>query len=197
MKKTNTSVNAPETKTAILLDAEREDSKFDYRQAEEIFSRSEAEAYEDRGGFFDDEAPVVELGYHKAVLIGWEEVRSKAYCGRDGQRYEAKAYLSLTFMVGNAELKTRAYGKQFNSFKIQMNKAYRGLFDYTPAKEALGKLVGKNVDIWVQYNDVLGELQADYYDKEAYARYRAERNQVDASSIRGGSKNRPTEKKAC
>lgn len=197
MKNTNNTVNAPASKTAILLDAEREDSRFDYRQAEEIFSRSEAEVYEDCGGFFDNDEPIVTLGYHKAVLAGWKEVRSKAYTGRDGQRYVAKAYVELTFMVGNAELKTRAYGRQFNSFTIQMNKAYKGLFNYTKATEALNSLVGKYVDIWVEYNDVLGELQAEYYDKAAYARYRAEKNQADAAQIRGGSKNRPTENKVC
>jgi len=188
-----TSINAPATTTAVRLDAEREDSKFDYRRSEEIFSRSEAEAYEDLGGFFEDEAGVISLGRHKAVYLRSEVERARTYVGRDGQTYEQKAYLKMTFGVEGKEFTTRAYRMQFNSFKIQANQKFHGIFTYTPESKALDELVGQTFDIWVIYNDMIRELQADFYDKAAYAARKAK--QAQAGNIRGGY-GRPTENKA-
>lgn len=187
-------INAPATQTAIRLDAEREDSKFDGRQATEIFSQSEVEAYEDRGDFFEDEAPVVSLGHHKAIFLGYEVEKAKAYTGRDGQRYEAKAYLKMHFSVDGVELVSRLYRAGMDSFKRNVNKAYKGLFIYTPEKAAMETLRGKQIDIWVKYNDMLNELQAEYYDVEAYKKYKAE--QAKAAYVRRTGTNRDTENKA-
>ena len=178
---------------AVLLDAEREDSKFDYRRSEEIFSRSEAEAYEDLGGFFEDEEGVISLGHHKAVYLRSEVERAKTYVGRDGQTYEQKAYLKMTFEVEGKEFTTRAYRMHFNSFKIQANQKFHGIFTYTKESQALEELVGQTFDIWVTYNDMIRELQADFYDKAAYAARKAE--QAKAGFVRGGY-GRPTENKA-
>jgi len=178
---------------AVLLDAEREDSKFDYRRSEEIFSRSEAEAYEDLGGFFEDEEGIISLGHHKAVYLRSEVERARTYVGRDGQTYEQKAYLKMTFEVEGKEFTTRAYRPQFNSFKIQANQKFHGIFAYTKESQALEELVGQTFDIWVIYNDMIRELQADFYDKAAYAARKAE--QAKAGFVRGGY-GRPTENKA-
>jgi len=196
MKKTNNTVNAPATKTAILLDAEREDSKFDYRQAEDILSVSEVEAYEEGKGFFDDEAPIVELGYHKAVFTGWEEVKEAWKTARDGSRYLSKAYLKMKFSVKGLEFESRAYAKNFSSFQRQMNAKHHGIFNYTKCKQALNDLVGTEVDIWVVWNDTLNEEQAEFFDREAWAARKREQAQVGADSVKSGNK-RSTENKAC
>lgn len=187
-------INAPATQTAIRLDAEREDSKFDGRQATEIFSQSEAEAYENRGDFFDDEDPVVTLGYHKAIFLGYDVEAAKAYTGRDGERYETKAYLKMRFSVDGVEFVSRLYRAGMDSFKRNINKAYKGLFTYTPEKKAMELLVGEQIEIWVKYNDMLNELQAEYYDVEAYRAYKAEK--AKAAHIRRTGTNRVTENKA-
>jgi len=189
----NSAVNAPASSVAVRLDAEREDSKFDYRRSEEIFSRSEAEAYEDLGGFFEDDEGVISLGHHKAVYLRSEVERARTYVGRDGQTYEQKAYLKMTFEVEGKEFTTRAYRMHFNSFKIQANQKFHGIFTYTKESQALEELVGQTFDIWVVYNDMIRELQADFYDKAAYAARKAE--QAKAGFVRGGY-GRPTENKA-
>lgn len=189
----NSAVNAPASSVAVRLDAEREDSKFDYRRSEEIFSRSEAEAYEDLGGFFEDEEGVISLGHHKAVYLRSEVERARTYVGRNGQTYEQKAYLKMTFEVEGKEFTTRAYRMHFNSFKIQANQKFHGIFTYTKESQALEELVGQTFDIWVVYNDMIRELQADFYDKAAYAARKAE--QAKAGFVRGGY-GRPTENKA-
>lgn len=179
---------------AVLLDAEREDSKFDYRRSEEIFNRSEVEAYEQGKDLIDDdEAPVFELGYHKAYFKAYESVKGKISVGRDGQRYESAPYVKFTFTVNGADFTTRAYEKGFESFKRQMNKTHNGIFQYTRTSQALETLMGCPVDIWVKWNDVLNELQADFYDVEAYKAYKAKQAQI--GNVRGGY-GRPTENKA-
>lgn len=196
MKTSNNNINAPASKTAILLDAEREDSKFDFRRADEIFSMSEAEAYEQTDTFTLDESEVITLGHHKAVFLGHEIVDGKAITGRDGERYVTKAYLKMKFLVDGVQLESRLYRKNFDiSFKKNINEAFRGLFKYTPESAALKFLEGKQIDIWVVWNDVLGELQAEYFDREAWEAERKERAKVGAETRRG-SNSRPTENKA-
>lgn len=179
---------------AVLLDAEREDSKFDYRRSEEIFSKSEVEAYEQGKDLIDDdEAPVFELGYHKACFKAYESVKGKISVGQDGQRYESAPYVKFTFTVNGADFTTRAYEKGLKSFKRQMNKTHNGIFEYTRTSQALETLKGCPVDIWIKWNDVLNELQADFYDVEAYKAYKAKQAQI--GNVRGGY-GRPTENKA-
>lgn len=179
---------------AVLLDAEREDSKFDYRRSEEIFSHSEVEAYEQGKDLIDDdEAPVFELGYHKAYFKAYESVKGKISTGQDGQRYESAPYVKFTFTVNGADFTTRAYEKGLKSFKRQMNKTHNGIFEYTRTSQALETLKGCPVDIWIKWNDVLNELQADFYDVEAYKAYKAKQAQI--GNVRGGY-GRPTENKA-
>lgn len=179
---------------AVLLDAEREDSKFDYRRSEEIFSKSEVEAYEQGKDLIDDdEAPVFELGYHKAYFKAYESVKGKISVGQDGQRYESAPYVKFTFTVNGADFTTRAYEKGLKSFKRQMNKTHNGIFEYTRTSQALETLKGCPVDIWIKWNDVLNELQADFYDVEAYKAYKAKQAQI--GNVRGGY-GRPTENKA-
>ena len=190
----NSAVNAPASSVAVRLDAEREDSKFDYRRSEEIFSCSEAEAYEQGKDLIDDdEAPVFELGYHKAYFKAYESVKGKISVGQDGQRYESAPYVKFTFTVNGADFTTRAYEKGLKSFKRQMNKTHNGIFEYTRTSQALETLKGCPVDIWIKWNDVLNELQADFYDVEAYKAYKAKQAQI--GNVRGGY-GRPTENKA-
>ena len=181
---------------AILLDAEREDSKFDYRQSEDILSTSEVEAYEEGKGFFDDEEePAVTLGHHRAMFTKWEEVKETTKTARDGSRYVSKAYLKLTFMVNGTEFNSRCYGKAFESFKMNVNATHHGIFNYTKSSKVLDLLVGEFIDIWVIWNDTLNELQAEFFDRAAWEAKRARKAQVAADSVRG-SYGRPTENKA-
>lgn len=194
----NTVVNAPATTNAVRLDAEREDSKFDGRRQDEVFgSMTEAEAYEVTDSLLDEDK--IDLsGYHKAKLIGWESIRGCKKTVKDGSIREYKPYVALTFVTESGEeLTSRAYVKQYGSFKIQANYRYKKLFTYTKDSVALNSLVGKTFDIWVHFNDLLGkngEWQADFYDKAAYAARKSE----EAAVGRVGSGNhRPTEDKAC
>jgi len=187
---------APGTKVGTLLDAERDDSRFDFRQQDEILgSMSEAEAYEVGKDFFDDDPEVVTLGHHKAIFSGWESVRDTWKTARDGSRYLAKAHVVLSFMVDGTELKSRTYSGGFESFKRQMNYSHSGIFKYTPARQALDTLKGETVDIWVIYNDTLNELQAEFFDRKAWEARKAQEAQADPSSRRAGN-GRPTERKA-
>lgn len=193
----NDRLNAPATKTAVRLDAEREDSRFDGRHADSIFSKTEAEAYEDCGSPLDD-SPVVELGYHKAKIEGFEVVRSIGYTDKDGNKCVKQGYVKLTLAVENGEtFETRLYRKGpagIDSFKIQVNKAFHGLFNYTPESKGFESMVGERIDVWVKYNDMLNQLQAEYYDVEAYKQYKAQRAQ--AGYVRAGYNTRSTENRA-
>jgi ribA/ribD-fused uncharacterized protein len=181
------------TRVAVALSSEREDSKIDFRQKDE-FLGSEVDSYEQGKDLIDDdEAPVFELGYHKAYFKAYESVKGKISVGRDGQRYESAPYVKFTFTVNGADFTTRAYEKGFESFKRQMNKTHNGIFQYTRTSQALETLKGCPVDIWIKWNDVLNELQADFYDVEAYKAYKAK--QAQAGNVRGGY-GRPTENKA-
>ena len=196
----NSTVNAPATKNAVLLDAEREDSGFDYRRGEDILSATEAESYEQNDSLLDEDKDEM-VGYHRnAVLIGWENVKGWTETMKDGSQKFHSPYVSLKFDVDGKELVTRAYGPQFKSFKIQANYNYRKLFNWMKDSNALNTLVENHADfeIWVKFNDMLGkngEFQAEYYDREAYIARHPERVKMAPSAIRSGY-NRPTENKA-
>lgn len=202
-KKANGEAEADNKHVAQMLDAEREDSKFDYRQAEDVLSRSEADSYEETDSLLDEEEKVDLRGHHKAELIGWENVKGHVNTQEDGSRKEYKPFIRLEFSVNGEVVKSRAYAPQWNSFKIQANRNYRGLFSYMKDSVALDELVGKTFDIWLKWNDLFyneetkerGEWQADYYDVVAYRAQKAREARVDELSRRG-SNSRPTENKA-
>lgn len=197
----NSEINAPATKTAVLLDAEREDSKFDYRRGEDVLSRTEADSYEETDSLLDEEKTDLR-GHQRAVLTKWENVKGKVLTLKDGSQKFLKPYILLTFEINGELVASRAYSKQFASFKIQANQKFHGLFNYMRDSVALDELVGAEFDVWMKWNELLrtkenpnGEWQADFYDEEAYKARKAREAQVSANSIRGGN-TRPTEKKA-
>lgn len=196
-----------QTKTdhnAILLDAEREGSKFDYRQSDIIFSRNEAESYEETDSLLDEDKKDLR-GHHQAMLASWEEVKGKVTTAKDGSQRFSKPYILLTFVVDGETVPSRAYSKQYNSFKIQANQKFHSIFSYTRDSWALDELVGNTFDIWLHWNEMLGhrdedghwvpgEWQADFYDEAAYRARKAE--QAKVGYVRGSGTNRPAENKA-
>ena len=200
---------------AVLLDAEREDSKFDYRQGEDVLSRTEADSYEETDSLLDDDKTDFR-GYHKATLVSWVNCKGWVETVKDGSQRFHKAYILLNFSIDGEIVPSRAYSKQFESFKIQMNQKHHGIFRFMKDSVALDEVVGTQVDVWVKWNELLGhwelngqwlqrrdagaewvqgEWQADFYDAEAYKARKAREAQVGVGSIKG-SYTRPTEKKA-
>ena len=185
---------------AVLLDAEREDSKFDYRRAEDILSRTEADSYEETDSLLDEDVKDLR-GHHKAVLVSWENVKGRVETAKDGSQRFYKPNVLLTFSVDGELVPSRAYTKQWESFKIQANQKFHGLFNYMKSSKVLDELVSAEFDIWLKWNELFynretntqGEWQADFYDAAAYRARKAE--QAKAGFVRG-SYGRPTENKA-
>lgn len=194
----NSAVNAPATKNAVLLDAEREDSGFDYRQGEDILSQSEADTYEEVGSDLLVEDKTDLTGFHRGVLTAWESVKGRVITLKDGSRKTYSPYIALTFNVDGTEFTSRAYAPQFNSFKIQANYNHRKLFTYMKDSVALDTLVGETFDLWIKFNELLskdGEFQAEFYDREGYAMKKRQQN-IDAGAIRSNGYSRIVEERA-
>ena len=194
----NSAVNAPATKNAVLLDAEREDSGFDYRRGEDILSQSEADTYEEVGSDLLVEDKTDLTGFHRGVLTAWESVKGRVITLKDGSRKSYSPYIALTFNVDGTEFTSRAYAPQFNSFKIQANYNHRKLFTYMKDSVALDTLVGETFDLWIKFNELLskdGEFQAEFYDREGYAMKKRQQN-IDAGAIRSNGYSRIVEERA-
>lgn len=187
----NNEVNAPATKTAVLLDAEREDSKFDFRKGEDILSVEEADTYEQKDSLLDEDKDEL-VGYHRhAILTAWKNELGWVETLKDGSQKFHSPYVSLTFDLDGKELVTRAYSPQFKSFKIQANYNYHKLFEWMKDSNALNTLVDQQADfeVWVKFNDLLGkhgEYQAEFYDREAYMARHADKAKMAPSAIRSG-----------
>ena len=194
----NSTINAPATKNAVLLDAEREDSGFDYRQGEDILSQSEADTYEEVGSDLLVEDKTDLTGFHRGVLTAWKSVKGRVVTMKDGSRKTYSPYIALTFNVDGTEFTSRAYAPQWNSFKIQANYGHRKLFSYMKDSVALNTLVGQTFDLWIKFNELLGkdgEFQAEFFDREDYAMKKRQRN-IDAGAIRGNGYSRIVEERA-
>lgn len=203
-KKSHGEVAESQKHTAVLLDAEREDSTFDYRNAEDILSQSEVESYEEKDSLLDEEKTDLR-GFHKGMLIRWENVKGKVTTAKDGSQIFHKPYVLLTFLVEGQEVPSRAYAAQFESFKRQANPRNHYIFSYTKDSVALNEMLNQTFDLWLSWNEMLGhmengkwikgEWQAEFYDKEAYKARKAKEARVSELACRGAY-GRPTENKA-